>query len=290
MLPEPHESIAARPIVHARGGPAPARPISVEYASLPIAPEICYPRTLLTPPEAWRDLAVAVGVLGAFSLFSIFSGCVYFLEELVPRGGQFIWVLANGTLSLYVVSRLLRRTGQSPRDLGLARTRPSVILLGTLAAVPAAYALGAVSNLVVTALSRKDLLAFARERGDFFQEISDIPVGWVLPLSLFVGVYEEILFRGFLLTRLRALCSSNAAPILISSVVFGSLHFTQGVAGMCQTAVVGMVLAVVATRARTLWPAILAHAAVDSISLLISVLFAEDLQQMLKEISTQPAG
>jgi membrane protease YdiL (CAAX protease family) len=93
---------------------------------------------------------------------------------------------------------------------------------------------------------------------------------WVVPFALFVGLHEEILFRGFFLSRLSVLCRSKAAAIVLTSAVFGSLHFYQGPAGIFQTAALGAVLAVVVTYTRTLWPAIIAHAALDTISIVVA--------------------
>jgi membrane protease YdiL (CAAX protease family) len=238
---------------------------------------------------ARADLAIAAGVLGAFTLLSLFSGAALLMRDLLPRGGQFLWVLANGLLSLATVGALLRRRGQPVSSIGLNRPRPARVLAGAAAAVPLCYLAGAMSNVLVTLLSGGDFLSFARDRTEFLGEIADIPLGWVFPISLFVGFYEEILFRGFLISRLRALCRGPVVPAVASSVVFGLMHFSQGGVGMCQTAVVGLVLAAVVLRSGSLWPAIVAHAAIDSLSLAVTVLLGDDLRKMVETLATQPA-
>ena len=117
----------------------------------------------------------------------------------------------------------------------------------------------------------------AHELRHLLQVVGTIPLGLVVPMSLFVGLYEEVLVRGFLLSRLRALSGGNLVPVVVSTAIFGAVHFPQGLAGMVQTAAIGLALALVVVRTRTLWPAILAHATIDSLSLTLAVLFRERL-------------
>jgi len=269
-----------------------ARPIAIHQEPQRTAPTPgpLYPLSALDRAAVRADILITIFVLGAFNVASDLAGIPQYLAELYPRGGRFIWVLANGLLSLLVISLLIRHRRQSPADIGLNRAPPLRVFLAALAAVPLCFLAGAVSNISVTLLRGGDFASFARQRTEFFEKVSDIPIRWIFPLALFVGIYEEILFRGFFLSRLRALFRTSAAPILITSTVFGALHFDQGFVGMCQTAVVGLVLAIVAVRARTLWPAILAHAAIDTLSLVFTALFTEDMRRMLDKLASQPAG
>lgn len=81
-------------------------------------------------------------------------------------------------------------------------------------------------------------------------------------LSLTAGICEEILFRGFLIWLITAWLGLVAAVIL-SSIVFGCAHIYLGVAQVPRTAIVGLVLALIAVAAGSLWPAMAIHAAVD---------------------------
>ena len=81
-------------------------------------------------------------------------------------------------------------------------------------------------------------------------------------VAVTAGICEEILYRGFLLGFLRA-WSGVIAAIVISSIVFGWAHIYQGYRGVPRTALVGLLLAVVVVLTKSLWPAILIHAAVD---------------------------
>jgi membrane protease YdiL (CAAX protease family) len=84
----------------------------------------------------------------------------------------------------------------------------------------------------------------------------------------FVGVYEELTARGFLLARCRTAFDGVWAPVLLSSLLFGLGHVYQGWIGVVQTTVIGTVFAVYTVRWGTVWPAILAHALLNTLSVI----------------------
>lgn len=100
----------------------------------------------------------------------------------------------------------------------------------------------------------------------------------MLLLSL-VAVYivssfgEEVLYRGFLISRLAEIGKQGRAAwwlaIVASAVVFGLAHFGWGIVGIVQTTFMGLALglAYLVTR-RNLWALILAHAYADTLLLL----------------------
>ena len=81
-------------------------------------------------------------------------------------------------------------------------------------------------------------------------------------VAITAAVCEEILYRGFLFSFLRA-WSGIIAAVVISSIVFGFAHLYQGYRHAPRTALVGLFLAVVVLLSKSLWPAILIHAAID---------------------------
>ncbi len=263
-----------------------ARPIGFNHAVQTLE----FPRTSISPSHAKIDLAIILLVIVGVMAVSLLVDLQAYAAKTSFPGLRYLPVLGNGLASLFTVAILLRLRQQTWAAIGLNRASPGRVLLSALIAVPACYAAGAVSNVVVTLARGADFLAFARERTEFFEAISDIPLGWVFPIAIFVGIYEEIVFRGLVLTRLRALFSTNRGPVLLSSLIFGALHFTQGPTGMCQTFVVGLILSILAIRTRSIWPAILAHTLIDTLSLLITVLYSEDVQHFLHEVSTRPVS
>ena len=84
-------------------------------------------------------------------------------------------------------------------------------------------------------------------------------------LSLAAGVFEELVFRGFLPLFLMPWTGSYLGGALPVAVVFGFLHAYQGRHGIARTALMGGILAVGVVWTGSLWPSIFAHAALDLI-------------------------
>ena len=100
-------------------------------------------------------------------------------------------------------------------------------------------------------------------------------------LSLTAGVFEELVFRGFLPLFLIPWTGSYLAGALPVAVVFGFLHAYQGRHGIARTAVMGGILAAGVVWTGSLWPPILAHAALD---LILGLVLAKSL------LGEPPAG
>ncbi len=84
------------------------------------------------------------------------------------------------------------------------------------------------------------------------------PTG-ILGLLGIVAVYEELLFRGFLITRLRRIVGSWPAAIVLSAVAFALEHFYQGPIAMLLIVPTGLILAIVFVWRESLIPCIVAH-------------------------------
>jgi membrane protease YdiL (CAAX protease family) len=85
-------------------------------------------------------------------------------------------------------------------------------------------------------------------------------------LSLAAGVGEEIAFRAFAIPGLFLLTGSWWGSVLVSSMAFGTLHGYQGWLGVARTGAMGFLLGAVFILSGSVWPAVLAHAALDLIS------------------------
>jgi len=92
---------------------------------------------------------------------------------------------------------------------------------------------------------------------------------WMLSLVVLgAGVGEEIVFRGFFFERLGKLLGTRpaalAATALLTSGLFALAHYQdQGLSGMEQAAVTGLVFATVFVVTGQLWLPMVAHAAFD---------------------------
>jgi membrane protease YdiL (CAAX protease family) len=86
-------------------------------------------------------------------------------------------------------------------------------------------------------------------------------------MMLAAGFGEETVFRGFLFTRLERLLGwSNRSKILIvaiTSALFAFGHYTQGISGIEQAAITGLVFGSIYAFTRSIWIIMIAHAAFD---------------------------
>jgi len=238
----------------------------------------------------------AIDILLIIDLFFFFQvalgmvGIPQLLEHYFPSIGV-LWVnVCFGVLLLIAIGLILFLRRQSAADIGLVRTGPARVAAFTAIAIPSCYIAVLVAVPLYLWLVGQSVEGLIKERSEFFDEVPHLKFWQAALLSTFVGIHEEILFRGFILGRLKSLFRSNVAAVLVSSLIFGLLHFYQGPIGVVQTGTVGLVFAIVVTRARSLWPAILAHAAFDTIGLSLIPLLQGEFKELLQQVTTAPAN
>ncbi|MGB6132108.1 MAG: CPBP family intramembrane glutamic endopeptidase [Acidobacteriaceae bacterium] len=92
---------------------------------------------------------------------------------------------------------------------------------------------------------------------------------WTALLSVNAGVGEEIYFRLLLPLLLVSLGSGALAAFVIAGLIFGAMHFYQGIAGIVATTVIGGAMAALYLWTGDLWIAAGAHALLDLVGLVI---------------------
>jgi membrane protease YdiL (CAAX protease family) len=106
-----------------------------------------------------------------------------------------------------------------------------------------------------------------------FQNNLFIYLGWVAIGFIVGGLLEEVLFRGFLLTRVSKLLAStttgNLLGLLATSTIFGLCHLYQGWSGVLSTGFIGLILGSVLLAKNNLWYAILTHGFINLTGLTI---------------------
>jgi hypothetical protein len=78
-------------------------------------------------------------------------------------------------------------------------------------------------------------------------------------VMLFVAIWEEIAFRGFLLTRLYAICGRWWLSILVMAILFGIAHSYEGSFGIAGTAGLGVAMSILTAWRKSLVPAMTFH-------------------------------
>jgi membrane protease YdiL (CAAX protease family) len=89
------------------------------------------------------------------------------------------------------------------------------------------------------------------------------PLGFV-GMALLIGFYEELVFRGFLMTRLRRVTGSWFWAIVLSTAAFTGLHAVdQTWTALIAVSILSIVFSVVTIWRRSIMPAIVGHALFD---------------------------
>lgn len=182
--------------------------------------------------------------------------------ELIPFFGYSIPIL-------FIVWLYLKYTKETFSDIGFSfkRFTPKSILIGSIVAVLTLCFMQliffpALEYFVVFGETEVGLYDFIR--GNKFQYIIIIIMGWLIG-----GLYEEIVFHGFIFSRLERMIQGKYATtlsFLVTSIIFGAYHFQLGADGLINAMIVGAVyLALFLIFKRNLWYSILCHGTYNSI-------------------------
>jgi membrane protease YdiL (CAAX protease family) len=88
-------------------------------------------------------------------------------------------------------------------------------------------------------------------------------------LVVVVAITEEVIFRGYLILRLRAVTRSTAAAVVLSSVIFSLGHGYEGTAGVVTVGFMGVAFALVYIWRRSLVAPILMHFLQDCLTIVV---------------------
>jgi len=89
------------------------------------------------------------------------------------------------------------------------------------------------------------------------------PFWQLLPATALSTFWEELLFRGYFLSRLREQLGNYWAPIFFTAAMFAFWHWGQGPVGMINGAIVGLVFGAAYAITGRIWPTVIAHLAYD---------------------------
>ena len=220
-----------------------------------------------------------IGALFAIAWVVLQLGAPFAGENPLAKQGV-VWV-AN-ILMLATVWLGLRLRGESCAHLGLRRGPIDRRALWRVVWRSLVVCVAAIVTTGIGSIVGANLVGFP-EQADLsgYNYLSgNLPM---LVLAL-LGVYivssfgEEVIYRGFLITRIAELGkggkSALRVAVIVSSVIFGLIHYEWGAMGMLQTGFMGLALAVsyLVVR-RNLWVLVLAHAYLDTV-LLVQLYFA----------------
>lgn len=192
-----------------------------------------------------------------------------------PIAGQAV-IWAAYAAMIAVIWAGLRLRGEGWSHLGLAFGRPSwrsvgkavLLSIAVLIAALAAFVLGSIVAAPLFGLpAQADFSRYNPLRGNLPLLLVVLPGVWLVS-----SLGEEIVFRGFLITRGAELGGGGKiawrGAVLLSAIVFGLAHYAWGPTGVVQTTLLGLAMgAAFLLVRRNLWVTVLTHVYLDTLLL-----------------------
>jgi membrane protease YdiL (CAAX protease family) len=184
--------------------------------------------------------------------------------NVTPTQLAIVGLAQAATLTGLALVLLARSTGLGPRDLGAGRRPRAAIALAVGAALWIVAEV--VSHLQEALLGPTPQLQTTIDVGHV--SAANLAIEVVVDGAL-IGVAEELFFRAILFALFRQHMSFTRAALL-SSVLFAATH---GLGSFLPVLLVGLGLAALYERGRSLWTNALAHATFNSITALVIYVF-----------------
>ncbi len=199
-----------------------------------------------------------------FEILLVLAGIALIAFNILPFVILPLFVLAWVSLRL----RHLRW-----RDVGLRLPTSWLTTIGLAILVGTGYQ--ALDTLLIAPLLQRltgeaiNLSQFAGLRGNLTALIVFLAVAWTEAAFI-----EEMFFRGYLFNRLMDLFGRErlgiALTLIVQAILFGLGHTYQGLTGVLDTALAGLVLGLLYLQARrNLWLPILTHGIIDTTGFLL---------------------
>ena len=218
----------------------------------------------------WHTLLISALILGNSFLGSSKLDAVHGSgARILLYGGTFVTQL----MLILLVWFGIRTRGVRMRDLIGGRWKTvEAFLLDVALAVGFLIVADLLLVGVRVALGTIDLHNMAKTKDDTLRMLGPIAPHTYLEAGLFVllsvcaGLFEEIIFRGYLQRQLGALARNAVVGIVASAAVFGLAHGYQGARMMIVIGIFGTFFGILAHLRKSLRPGMMAHALQDSYS------------------------
>ncbi|MDF1695357.1 MAG: type II CAAX endopeptidase family protein [Saprospiraceae bacterium] len=176
----------------------------------------------------------------------------------------------NTFLAFLIIMGYAYATEGLKKSLGFSKKKNVLKLLGT--AMSLAVVLAIVNYFIVLTIIESivdqplQLGIFGGLKGNVNVYIQSVLIGCIVG-----GLFEEVIFRGFMISSFIRMLGKRWGPMLgivFSSIFFGYLHAYQGLTGQVLVGITGVALGVIYILSkRDLWLTIFTHAFANIISM-----------------------
>lgn len=185
-------------------------------------------------------------------------------------GAAYAGTAAVGT-GLAAMFATQRWRGLSWQSIGLGvPARPGWLALQALLALLVGWSAALAAMLLAVrgfGWGAIDTARFADVEGNTGALLGALAISWTT-----AAFGEEVLFRGFLQSRLRSMLGerryAGVMAAFAQAVLFGLGHAYQGATGSLVSAAIGLAFGLLMLRFRTVWPLVIAHGLIDTVSML----------------------
>lgn len=270
------------------GGLPLARPVFNESRPCPdLSVRVTAP--CISPVWAIFEIIVIFGILFLLpALFRLLFGeSPTWIPASLIKFGIYGRVLIMGSLVTLAILWFLRQDRQPLRAVGLHLKNLEDEIWTAFWSLGIIFVFNMGVMIAVSVFLPEMIAKLAKERSEVMRLFPLISPIWLIVITAFVGFYEELVFRGFLITRLKVLTGNIWAAVLISSILFGVSHAYQDNLAMIQITVIGFIFGTMFVLRKSLISPILAHMAFDFINLALafaaSKIPVEEMEKMLSQ-------
>jgi len=226
----------ARPVRMAEAAPV---PLSSAASTAPVGMAPCWPPRISRLRAVAELLVVAVAALGASVVFYSLLTPFRFEDTRWP---DMVATLGAGCAALLACAVLLAIDGHPPASIGWRWEVSRVALI-----------------MVVILIYPPVLQEATQAQRGIETNLPPMNLPIMAALMTFVVVWEEVVFRGFLLTRLHAVFGCWWLSILAGSLLFGLVHGYQGWLAVGLVALMAAIMGILFVWRRSLVPTLVLH-------------------------------
>jgi uncharacterized protein len=251
-----------------------ARPIrAAPYGgNLPLAYAPAAPTPMLS---RGRSLAELLALIPAVIIGSLVASII--LGRLVqPMWPEFDvrWLnvgssLIVGATMVAAVILMLRLGGHRMDTIGWTRRRFLLDAWIGLSVFMASYFVIAIVAAIVVTLNPEILEREPEAQRAIRETFPPLTLWGIIAVMLFVAIWEEVVFRGFMLTRLFALMNRWWLVLPVGAVIFAVPHIYQGVLAVTMIIILALIMSTLFIWRRSLTAPIVFHFANNVVMLLV---------------------
>lgn len=185
---------------------------------------------------------------------------------------------------VFVYLRRSKNRSELLTSIGLKRPKNliSIVIICLILGILIELATEIISNPIIEKITHSKIDLSEVDLSTFSKYLIWVLIGFVLG-----GFLEEVLFRGFLLTRISSFFKENKVndilALMATSILFGLCHYYQGWSGVISTGLIGLLLGIIfLVFNKNLWYSILTHGFINLTA--ITILYFGYYQKLEKLI------